>query len=42
MQQYYLVLIFNLAVKKVKSKGTLIKFEDDGPGIPKNKRDDVL
>ena len=28
--------------KKSKSKGTLIKFEDDGPGIPKNKRDDVL
>ena len=31
-----------ITVKKVKSKGTLIKFEDDGPGIPENKRDDVL
>ena len=31
-----------ITVKKVKNKGTLIKFEDDGPGIPKNKRDDVL
>ena len=30
------------ALKKVKNKGTLIKFEDDGPGIPENKRDDVL
>ena len=31
-----------ITVKKIQNKGTLIIFEDDGPGIPKNKRDDVL
>ncbi len=39
---YYAKKKIFITVKKVKSKGTLIKFEDDGPGIPKNKRDDVL
>ncbi len=31
-----------ITIKKVKSKGTLIIFEDDGPGVPKDKRDDVI
>ena len=39
---YYAKKKIFITVKIVKSKGTLIKFEDDGPGIPKNKRDDVL
>ena len=31
-----------VTVTKVKNKGTLIIFEDDGPGVPKNKRNDVI
>lgn len=31
-----------ITIKKIKSKGTLIIFEDDGPGVPKDKRDDVI
>ena len=31
-----------VTVTKVQNKGTLIIFEDDGPGVPKNKRDDVI
>ena len=31
-----------ITVKKSSNKGTLIIFEDDGPGVPKDKRKDVI
>ena len=31
-----------ITAKKIQNKGTLIIFEDDGPGIPESKRDEVI
>ena len=31
-----------ITVKKNKNQGAIIIFEDDGPGVPKNKRSDVI